>query len=63
MPYPFTKLDDLSYRFFTDSEITYDAYFEDYSFAFLEYPEFSGDIYTFNLEVLKGDVYSQAMDF
>jgi hypothetical protein len=29
---------------------------------FLEFPEFSNSIYTFNLEVVHGNVYNQAMD-
>jgi len=62
MPYSFIELDKLSYQFSTDHGIVYDANFVDYSFLFPEYPEFSKDVYTFNLEVVKGNIYEQAMD-
>ena len=62
MPYAFKEIGKLSYQFTTDQGIVYDANFVDYSFLFPEYPEFSKDVYSFNLEVVQGDIYGQAMD-
>ncbi len=62
MPYIFKGIGNLSYQFTTDQGIVYDASFVDYSFLFPEFPEFSKDVYTFNLEVVSGNIYDQAMD-
>lgn len=52
--YPYIKHSDLSFEFETSEGIAYCAYFFDYGFLFTAYPEFSTDIYSFNLEVTKG---------
>jgi hypothetical protein len=49
--YPFTNLSELSFEFVTDQGVVYRAYFIAYGGLFPNYPEFSGNVYSFNLDV------------
>jgi hypothetical protein len=55
-PYPLQEADDLSYQFPSDAGITYRVYFLDYSYMFEDYPAMGGNIYSFNIDVVDGDV-------
>jgi len=54
-PYPLQEADNFSYQFTTDAGIIYRVYFLDYSYMFADYPDLSGNIYSFNIEVMVGD--------
>ena len=58
--YPFTKLSDLSFEFFTVGGQLYKAYFISYSYLFSDYPEFANDVFSFNLEMINGHAENQA---
>jgi hypothetical protein len=53
-PYPLKELDEYSFGFTTDQEISYVIYFLDYSAMFSEYPELAANIYMFNIDVTEG---------
>ena len=61
-PYPLVKLDEFTFEFITKQGIVYSCSFLDYGYLFAEFPEFSADVYSFNLDVIDGNVYEQSMD-
>jgi hypothetical protein len=60
--YPFTNLSELSFEFRTDNGIVYHAYFIAYGSLFASYPEFSNDIYSFNLDIAVPGHESEPID-
>jgi len=54
-PYPLQEADSFSYQFTTDTGITYHVYFLDYSYMFSDYPELSGNVYSFNIDVIENN--------
>ncbi len=61
-PYHLLESDDFSYQFTTSSGISYHVYFLDYSYMFAEYPDLSGNVYSFNIDVTEGDTEISAND-
>ncbi|MEO5947343.1 MAG: DUF6169 family protein [Chitinophagaceae bacterium] len=59
-PYPLQEADKFSYQFITDAGIVYHVYFLDYSYMFGDYPELSGNVYSFNIDV--GDTDNSGAD-
>ena len=55
-PYPLLESDDLSYHFTSGRGIIYHVYFLDYSYMFTEYPHLAENIYSFNIDVIDGDI-------
>lgn len=60
--YPLQENDEYSYEFLTDKGIRYKIYFLDYSYMFSEYQSFLSPVYTFNIDVMKGDPDSATGD-
>ena len=60
--YPFSNLSELSFEFKTAQGTVYRAYFIAYGDLFSDYPEFSKNVYSFNLEVAVQHIESQDMD-
>lgn len=54
-PYPFTHRGEWSFEFVTNSGTIYNATFFDYDYLFPEFPEFAKTIYSFTLDIVKGD--------
>ena len=54
-PYPFAHRGQLSFEFTTDQGTVYNATFFDYDYLFPEHPEFAKDIFSFTLDIVKGD--------
>ena len=54
-PYPLQEADKFSYQFITDAGIIYHVYFLDYSYMFADYPDLSGNVYSFNIDMKEGD--------
>ncbi len=61
-PYQLTEPDDFSYEFVTSQEVHYQIYFLDYSAMFVDYPDVSKFIYTFNIDVISGNEKSAFTD-
>ena len=61
-PYNLTEPDDFSYGFVTDNNIHYNVYFLDYNYLFADYPSVASNIFTFNIDVIKGDNNSAIAD-
>ncbi|MCW3106153.1 MAG: hypothetical protein JWQ09_659 [Segetibacter sp.] len=61
-PYPLKEVDNFFYRFTTDKGVIYNIYFLDYSYIFIDYPEFSGNIFSFNIDLSKGDTDTTSAD-
>ncbi|MFI5140413.1 MAG: DUF6169 family protein [Sphingobacteriales bacterium] len=55
-PYPLKETDKLTYQFITDQGITYLVYFLDYSYMFEDYPLIARHVYTFNIDVIDGNI-------
>ncbi len=60
--YPFTKLSDLSFEFRTAKGLLYSAYFLEYGFMFDGYPAFSRNIFSFNLDLISGELIQSFSD-
>jgi hypothetical protein len=54
-PYRLQGIDEFSYEFLTDQGIHYTVYFLDYRAVFANYPHIIAPIYTFNIDVIKGN--------
>lgn len=54
-PYLLQEADNFSYQFTTAAGINYNVYFLDYSYMFDAYPELSGNVYSFNIDVAEGN--------
>ncbi len=54
-PFLLSEISDFSFGFTTDQGVRYVAYFLDYSYMFLDYPQLSDRIYTFNIDTHEGD--------
>lgn len=61
-PYPLQEADNFSYQFTSDTGIIYHVYFLDYSYMFSEYPHFAENVYSFNIDVIEGDITLTAED-
>lgn len=61
-PYNLTEPDNFSYEFVTDNDIHYSVYFLDYSYMFVDYPVIASNIFTFNIDVIKGNTASVLAD-
>ena len=61
-PYHLLESDDFSYHFIASSGISYHVYFLDYSYMFDEYPELSGNVYSFNIDVAEGNTDMSSAD-
>ena len=61
-PYTFKSHGDFSFEFTTDRGIVYNATFFDYDSLFPDYPEFTGNIYSFTLDIVDGDRIIQQLD-
>ena len=57
-----TKANDLSYHFLTTQDITYHIYFLDYSYMFVDYPTIAHTVYSFNIDIVNGDVANATTD-
>ena len=55
-PYPLQEKDKLTYQFITGQGILYVVYFLDYSYMFEDYPSIAKRIYTFNIDVIDGNI-------
>lgn len=55
-PYPLQEADNFSYQFISDGAVTYHVYFLDYSYMFSAYPPLAENVYSFNIDVIRGDV-------
>lgn len=54
-PYPLSEIDNYSFGFTTDQQVTYIAYFLEYGYMFYDYPDFAADTYTFNIDIVSGN--------
>ncbi len=61
-PYNFTQRNELSFEFTTDQGIVYTALFFDYEYLFGDYPEISKYIYSFTLDIVKGENANHLLD-
>jgi len=55
-PYHLEEKDKLTYQFVTDQGISYLIYFLDYSYMFNDYPLLAKHVYTFNIDVIDGNI-------
>jgi len=60
--YPVVEVENAYFEFVTKGGIKYAAYFVDYGFMFSEYPEFSSNIYSFNIDVIETESDILALD-
>ncbi|MEP7168863.1 MAG: DUF6169 family protein [Bacteroidota bacterium] len=61
-PYLLTEENKLSYSFLTAQGLRYVVYFIDYSYMFVDYPDISTNIYTFNVDAVEGNADAAIAD-
>jgi hypothetical protein len=60
--YPLKIIDNFTFQFTTEQELLYVVYFVDYSAMFYEFPHIAEYIYSFNIDVLEGEMDESIKD-
>jgi hypothetical protein len=60
--YPLQIIDNFTFEFTTKHNIFYKAYFVDYSFILYDFPHLAQNIFSFNIDVIDGNVNDAVSD-